>query len=239
MVSRKLEMLSKERSGLKRFISLIMSLVLVASFVGCSDSDSSSDSIVKESDVGNTSSSDETNTMNTNDTEETEVATSKSSDSNILVVYFSRTGNTEELALYVADYCNADVFEIEAKEPYTEEDIDYGNSNSRTSIEQNDSSVRPEIANQVTNMEQYNLIILAYPIWWGQAPRIIDTFLESYDFTNKTIIPFCTSASSDIGSSDDDLHALVSSNVVWVEGKRFAAGTSEETIIEWINTYLY
>ena len=83
-------------------------------------------------------------------------------------------------------------------------------------------------------MDQYDVIVLAYPIWWGQAPRIIDTFLESYDFSGKTIIPFCTSGSSDIGSSDDELYDLVSDSVTWIHGKRFAAGSSSEEVSAWL-----
>ena len=160
---------------------------------------------------------------------------SENSNSQILVAYFSRTRNTKTLAEYAAEYCSADIYEIKAKVPYTDDDIDYNNSGSRANREQNDKSSRPEIAGMLTNMAQYNTIILAYPIWWGQAPRIIDTFLEQYDFSGKTIIPFCTSGSSDIGTSDDYLHALVDDTVKWADGRRFAAGTSKETLTEWLS----
>ena len=152
----------------------------------------------------------------------------------VLVAFFSRTGNTKPLAEYAAEYYDADLYEIVAQEPYSDEDINYSDSGSRTSIEQNDKSIRPEIDGTVENMEQYDTIILAYPIWWGQAPRIIDTFLESYDFSGKTIIPFCTSASSDIGSSDDELYELVSDSVNWIPGKRFAAGSSRDELTQWL-----
>ena len=161
-------------------------------------------------------------------------STDSETGANILVAYFSRTGNTKPLAEYAAEYYGADLYEILAEEPYTDEDIDYSDSDSRTSIEQNDRSVRPKIDGSVENMDQYDVIVLAYPIWWGQAPRIIDTFLESYDFSGKTIIPFCTSASSDIGSSDDELYDLVSESVTWIQGKRFAAGSSYEEISAWL-----
>lgn len=160
------------------------------------------------------------------------------SDATTLVVVFSVTGNTRPLAKYAAEYLNADFFEIEAVEPYTDEDIDYGNSSSRTSIEQNDPSSRPEIANFIPNMDQYDTIILGYPIWWGQAPRIIDTFLESYDFSGKTIVPFCTSASSGIGSSDTNLHAFTDDSTNWIEGKRFAIGTDQDAFLDWLSRVL-
>lgn len=160
------------------------------------------------------------------------------SDVTTLVVVFSVTGNTRPLAEYAAEYLNADFFEIEAAQPYTDEDIDYGNSSSRTSIEQNDLSSRPEIANFIPNMDQYDTIILGYPIWWGQAPRIIDTFLESYDFSGKTIVPFCTSASSGIGSSDTNLHAFTDDSTNWIEGKRFAIGTDQDAFLDWLSGVL-
>lgn len=155
-------------------------------------------------------------------------------DDKVLVVYFSRTGNTRTLAEYAAQYYSADIYEIVAKVPYTEEDIDYNNSSSRTSIEQNDAAARPEIEGKVDNMADYNVIVLAYPIWWGQAPRIINTFLESYDLAGKTIIPCCTSASSGIGSSAENLHKHTSESVTWVDGKRFAAGASKADIARWL-----
>lgn len=156
------------------------------------------------------------------------------SDEAILVVYFSRTETTKSLAEYAAEYLNADIFEIEAAVPYTDEDIAYY-TDCRADREQNDKSARPEIAGKVENMEQYGTIILGYPIWHGQAPRIIDTFLESYDFSGKTIVPFCTSHSSGIGDSDTYLHELVSDSVTWKEGRRFEAETSKETMIQWLN----
>lgn len=103
----------------------------------------------------------------------------------------------------------------------------------RADQEQNDSSARPAISGGVENMERYDTIILGYPIWHGQAPRIISTFLESYDFSGKTIVPFCTSHSSGIGSSADNLHSLCSDSVNWLEGRRFEAGTTKETLEEW------
>ena len=151
----------------------------------------------------------------------------------ILVAYFSQTGNTRQLAERAAEILHADLYEIKAADPYTEADINYGNSESRTSKEQNDPDVRPEISGSVDNMEQYDIVVLAYPIWWGQAPRIISTFVESYDFSGKTIIPFCTSGSSSIGSSAEDLQALCSDIAVWVEGKRFPAGDTD-ALEDWL-----
>lgn len=150
----------------------------------------------------------------------------------ILVVYFSRTGNTKALAEYAVDYLNADSFEIKAAVPYSDEDIAYY-TNCRADREQADPTVRPEIANQVSNIQQYDRIVLGYPIWHGQAPRIISTFLESYDFSGITILPFCTSASSGIGSSDKDLHSLC--NAQWMDGERFSANGDEQAFAQWLS----
>ena len=151
-----------------------------------------------------------------------------------LVVYFSATGTTKPLAEYAAEILNADLYEIVPEDPYTEEDLAYY-TNGRADQEQNDSSARPAISGGVENMEEYDTILLGYPVWHGQAPRIVSTFLESYDFSGKTIIPFCTSHSSGIGSSADNLHPLCSDSTEWLEGRRFAGGTSRATMEEWLN----
>ncbi len=152
----------------------------------------------------------------------------------ILVVYFSCTGTTEPLAEYAAEILGADLYEIVPKEPYTDEDLAYY-TNGRADQEQNNPAARPTIAGRVENMDYYDIIILGYPIWHGQAPRIISTFLESYDFSEKTIVPFCTSHSSGMGSSASNLHSLCSDSVKWLEGRRFEAGTSRETMERWLN----
>lgn len=168
--------------------------------------------------------------------QETEAETVDNAETgNALVAYFSATGTTEPLAEYAADYLNADLYEIDPVTPYTSDDLDYGNSDSRATIEQNDDSARPEIASAVEDMAQYDTVLLGYPIWHGQAPRIISTFLESYDFSGKTIIPFCTSHSSGIGSSDTNLHDLAT-DANWMEGQRFEAGTTKDMIEEWIDS---
>lgn len=150
-----------------------------------------------------------------------------------LVVYFSATGTTEPLAEYAAEILNADIYEIVPENPYTEADLAYY-TNGRADQEQNDPNARPAISGGVENMEEYNTIVLGYPIWHGQAPRIISTFLESYDFSGKTILPFCTSHSSGIGSSADNLHELCSDSVNWLEGRRFEAGTTKGTMENWL-----
>ena len=152
-----------------------------------------------------------------------------------LVVYFSATGTTEPLAEYAAEILGADIYEIVPEQPYTEADLAYY-TNGRADQEQNDPNARPVISGNVENMDEYDTLILGYPIWHGQAPRIISTFLESYDFSGKTIVPFCTSHSSGIGSSADNLHELRPDSVNWLDGKRFEAGTSKEVLEEWLGS---
>ena len=152
----------------------------------------------------------------------------------VLIAYFSCTGNTEAIANHLNSILDADLYEIVPEVPYTSEDLNYGDSSSRTSIEMNDPDARPAISGNVENMEDYEVIFLGYPIWWGDAPRIISTFLESYDFDGKTIVPFCTSGSSGIGSSADGLQALTS-GATWLNGQRFSGGASEETVAAWVN----
>ncbi len=151
-----------------------------------------------------------------------------------LVVYFSATGNTQAIAEIIADGMSANIYEIIAEVPYTEADLDYGDNNSRSTIEMNDPSVRPGISGMIESIEQYDIIYIGYPIWWGEAPRILDTFVESHDFTDKTVIPFCTSASSGMGASARGLEELAG-NGNWLNGKRFSGSESAETVMEWAN----
>ena len=153
--------------------------------------------------------------------------------SKILVAYFSATGTTKVLAEYAAEILNADLFEIVPAQPYTDEDLAYY-TGGRADKEQNDPSARPAISSSVKNISQYDTVVIGYPIWHGKAPRIISTFLESCDFSAKTILPFCTSHSSGIGSSANDLH-FHAPNANWLDGKRFAAETSKEEIEKWLN----
>ena len=152
----------------------------------------------------------------------------------ILVAYFSATNNTEGVANHIAAALGADTYEINPETPYTAEDLNYGNANSRTSQEMNDSASRPAISGSVENMADYDVVFLGYPIWWGQAPKIISTFLESYDLSGKTIVPFCTSGSSGIGSSATNLHSLASS-AIWLDGQRFSGSASRSTVESWVN----
>ena len=152
----------------------------------------------------------------------------------ILIAYFSCTNTTEDIAEHIQKETKGTLYEIVPEVPYTADDLKYY-TNGRADKEQADPSARPAIDESVENMEKYDVVFLGYPIWHGQAPRIISTFLESYDFSGKTIVPFCTSHSSGIGSSDTNLHALAP-NAEWVSGRRFSSGTSQSTVADWIES---
>ncbi|MDE7245944.1 MAG: S-layer homology domain-containing protein [Oscillospiraceae bacterium] len=151
----------------------------------------------------------------------------------VLIAYFSATNNTEGIANHLDAILDAGIYEITPETPYTSADLNY-NTDCRANREQNDASARPAISGSVDNMEQYDVIFLGYPIWWGQAPKIIYTFLESYDLGGKTIVPFCTSGSSGIGSSAANLYSLAS-GATWLDGQRFSGSTSRSAVETWVN----
>lgn len=152
-----------------------------------------------------------------------------------LVVYFSCTNTTKGIADRIAEVTDAAAWRIEPEEPYTSEDLDYSNSSCRANREQNDPSARPAIKGRCEDIADYDVIFLGYPIWWGKAPKVIFTFLEVHDLTDKAIVPFCTSHSSGIGSSDTDLHQLAA-GAEWKQGRRFNGSETEETIKNWIES---
>ena len=151
---------------------------------------------------------------------------------NVIVVYFSRTGHTKPLAEYAAEMLQTELYEIQAKIPYSDDDIKYY-TDCRADREQKDPTARPEIAEPLSDLNGYDTVLLGYPIWHGQAPKIIYTFLEQSDLTGKTVVPFCTSASSPLGTSAENLHVLAP-DAVWNDGRRFAIGTEKEEIAQWL-----
>lgn len=160
--------------------------------------------------------------------------TSETGKKNILVVYFSATGTTKGVAEKIANITDADIYEIIPAEIYSSDDLNYNNSNSRSSVEMNDPDARPEIGSEIISLAGYSMVYLGYPIWWGESPRIMSTFVESYDFDGITIIPFCTSGSSGIGKSGDNLAEQAGSGT-WLMGKRFSGSVSESELKEWID----
>ena len=152
-----------------------------------------------------------------------------------LVVVFSATGTTKGVAEKIAALENADLYEIKAAQEYTEADLNWHDSESRTTLEQNDKSARPAIGSERISLEGYEKIYIGYPIWWGEEPRIMDTFAESCDFTGATVIPFCTSGGSGIGRSGQNL-AENAGTGNWLEGQRFGGGVTEAELQSWIDS---
>ena len=152
-----------------------------------------------------------------------------------LVVYFSCTNTTKGIADRIVEVTDAATWRINPEVAYTSEDLNYNNSSSRANREQNDPSARPAIKGKCENLADYDVVFLGYPIWWGKAPKVIFTFLESHALAGKTVVPFCTSHSSGIGSSDTDLHRLAA-GAEWKQGRRFGGSESKETIEKWIES---
>ncbi len=155
--------------------------------------------------------------------------------SKILVAYFSASGVTARLAATVAKAVCGDLYEILPEKPYTDADLDWRNKNSRSSVEMRDKSLRPAVAGNVDNMADYDTVYIGFPIWWYVAPTIINTFLEQYDLTGKTIIPFATSGGSGMGRTNAEL-APSCKGAVLKEGRRFSANASEREISAWAAT---
>lgn len=149
-----------------------------------------------------------------------------------LVVYFSATGNTERVAKIIATAAQADLYKIQPAKGYTSADLDWHNKSSRSSVEMNDAKARPELSGSVSNWTDYTTVYLGYPIWWDQAPRIINSFIESYDFSGKVVIPFATSGSSSISHSAQELKKAYPS-INWQKGK-LLNGVTQTDISNWI-----
>ena len=153
--------------------------------------------------------------------------------SSVLVVYFSATGNTRGVAERIAALTGGDLAEIVPAQPYTAEDLNYNDRSTRATVEQNTADARPEIANEIS-LEGYTTVYLGYPIWWGQAPRILSTFAESHDFTGITVIPFCTSGGSGASRTGETLGEQAGTGT-FLTSTRLDIGISEADLQEWIN----
>lgn len=155
--------------------------------------------------------------------------------SKILVAYFSASGVTKNAAEKLAKAANADLFEIKPVRPYTDADLDWTDKKSRSTVEMNDLSSRPEIANKCENMGSYDVVFVGFPIWWYVEPRIIDTFLESYDFSEKTVIPFATSGGSGLGKTAENFKKLLGANATVKDGKLLTRA-SETDVSDWVKS---
>lgn len=196
---------------MKKFFVILLIVLLLCTFAACVDDNS-----------------------NPNGTDDNNNGTGNhpSTASKILVAYFSCTNNTEKIAKHIESETKGALYEIVPEIPYTADDLKYY-TDCRADREQADPDARPAINGKIENISAYDVVFLGYPIWHGQAPKIIYTFLESYDFAGKTIVPFCTSASSGIGSSDTKLHSLAAT-AKWLTGKRFSSSTQQSDVGDWL-----
>lgn len=155
----------------------------------------------------------------------------------ILVAYFSASGVTKGVAEKLAKSANAELFEIIPKHPYTKEDLNWKDKQSRSSVEMNDRSCRPEISSNISDISQYDFVFIGFPVWWYREPSIIDTFMEAYDFSGKTIIPFCTSGGSPLGEAVRNIQSLAKGANV-LNGRKFSSEVSENELKKWIDEVL-
>ena len=219
----------------KKLLTLSLAAVMALSLAACGGNDSSADD------------------QNANQTQEeaappadTGTDTAAPEDSgegtaadggNVLVVYYSATGNTEAVAGYIAEAAGGDLFEITPAEPYTSDDLNWTDENSRVSREYADESLRDVelTTTEVENWDSYDTVFIGYPIWWGIAAWPVDGFVEANDFSGKTVIPFCTSSSSGLGQSGELLAQLAGTGD-WQEGQRFRSSASQEDVNEWVDS---
>lgn len=213
---------------MKKLLSTVMILALMFTFVACNNSTSSNNETTsKTSSTASFDKSSDTTSENNSD---------KTSNGKILVVYYSATGSTKAVAQTIADTANADLFEITPVDPYTSDDLNWTDDNSRVSVEHNDESKRDVKLTKTTpdNWEQYDTVFVGYPIWWGIAAWPVNNFINGNDFSGKTVIPFCTSASSGLGESGS-LLAEMAGTGNWQDGERFFSGASSDDVANWVN----
>ena len=199
---------------MKKILSIFIVLIILLASAGC----------VGVNGGQNTGNGVDSNTVQSNNDDK----------HHVLVAVFSATGNTKRIADSAAKILNADLYVIVPEVPYTEEDISYS-SESRAYREQHDSAARPAISGSGPNMEKYDTVLIGYPIWYGDAPRIICTFLENRDFDGKAVGAFCTSDSSGIEASAENLHKLLPKSVTMLDSRRFPVGASEDDIRGWLD----
>ena len=205
---------------MKKIISLFMVLTMVLSLSACSTNQSPRESTPEEQ---------------PDSSAEAQQPTDEAGKT--LVVYYSATGNTENVANYIAAATNGDLFKLEPAEPYSDADLNWTDDNSRVVREHDDESLRDIelVADTVENWDSYDTVFIGYPIWWGIAAWPVDGFIEANDFTGKTVIPFCTSSSSGLGESGE-LLAEKAGTGDWQEGRRFRSGVSESDVAAWVES---
>ena len=234
---------------MKKAVTLFAALAVMGMLAGCG---SSSDTADTQADTAQQTASEteteaETTAAETSEEETSEAESAEESESSAedagsaegktLVVYYSATGNTVEVANYIANATGGELFELEPVEPYTSEDLNWTDENSRVSVEHENPDQRDVelVSTSVDDWDSVSTIYIGYPIWWGIAAWPVDTFVEANDFTGKTVIPFCTSSSSELGESGQLLADLAGTGE-WLEGMRFRSGVDEEDVTSWVES---
>lgn len=224
---------------MKKLTALFLSLMLVFSLAACGNNQQAQNTTESTSSdsASEVSAEPETTETPAAESSETEEETPESTGGKTLVVYYSASGNTEEAANYIAGAMEADLFELEPTEIYSDADLDWTDNDSRVSREHDNPEERKValVADTVENWDSYDTVFIGYPIWWGIAAWPVDGFIASNDFTGKTVIPFCTSSSSGLGESGELLEEAAGTGQ-WLEGIRFRSGASEETVTQWIDS---
>ena len=218
--------------SVQKFGSLLLAALMILSLTACGSKTNNTPVQTPSNDTP----SESTPAQTPDDTANGE-ADNTTSGGKVLVVYYSASGNTKRVAEDIAETAGGDLFEITPTEPYTSDDLNWTNSDSRVSREHDDESLRdvPLTTTEVENWDDYDTVFIGYPIWWGIAAWPVDNFVKENDFTGKTVIPFCTAATSGIGDSGNLLEEMTGTGD-WKEGERFHGGASESDISSWIDS---
>ncbi|WP_122643423.1 flavodoxin [Luxibacter massiliensis] len=211
---------------MKKLFSVIMACTLLLSLTACKNNENFN----KDKDLSAETDISSKESVQAGDTEPAEPGESTNKE---LVVYFSATGNTESVAEVLAQMQEADLYKITPEQPYTDDDLNYGDETTRATVEQNDKNARPAISGGIDNIEKYDVIYLGTPIWWGDMPRILYTFFDTYDLSGKTIAPFCTSGGSGVAEIVETIEGLEPSATI-TEGLRTSASNAEGDITQWL-----
>ena len=217
----------------KKLLTLSLAAVMALSLAACGGNDSSDQSANQTQEEA----APPADTAENAAAPESSGDGAEAADGNVLVVYYSASGNTETAANYIAQATGGDIFEITPAEPYTSDDLNWTDENSRVSREHEDESLRDVelTTTEVENWDSYDTVFIGYPIWWGIAAWPVDGFVEANDFSGKTVIPFCTSSSSGLGQSGELLAQLAGTGD-WQEGQRFRSSASQEDVNEWVDS---
>ena len=219
----------------KKLLTLSLAAVMALSLAACGGNDSSADD--QSANQTQEEAAPPADTAENAAAPESSGNGAAAADSNVLVVYYSASGNTETAANYIAQVTGGDIFEITPAEPYTSDDLNWTDDNSRVSREHEDESLRDVelTTTEVENWDSYDTVFIGYPIWWGIAAWPVDGFVEANDFSGKTVIPFCTSSSSGLDQSGELLAQLAGTGD-WQEGQRFRSSASQEDVTEWVDS---